>query len=116
MYTLKALPEFEAWLAGLADKLMRDTVIKRLTRVELGLFGDVRSLGDGVSELKIDLGAGWRIYYTQRGKQIIFLLTGGSKRTQGRDIARAKALAATLKNEVPHAKSDKQSGSKQHSS
>jgi len=116
MYTLKALPEFEAWLAGLTDKLVRDTVVKRLTRVELGLLGDARSVGDGVSELKIDLGAGWRIYYTRRGKQIIFLLTGGSKRSQDQDIARAKSLAATLKNEVFHAKSDKQSGSKQHSS
>jgi len=96
MYTLRALPEFEAWLSGLSDWLVRDTVIKRLTRVELGLFGDTRSLGDRVSELKIDLGAGWRIYYTRRGREIIFLLTGGSKRTQDSDITRAKALAAAI--------------------
>jgi len=96
MYTLKALPEFEMWLADLPDRQVRDAVVKRLTRVELGLLGDARSVGDGVSELKIDLGAGWRVYYTRRGRQIIFLLTGGSKRTQDRDIARAKALAATI--------------------
>jgi len=116
MYTLKALPEFEAWLAGLTDKLVRDTVVKRLTRVELGLLGDVRSVGDGVSELRIDLGAGWRIYYTWRGKQIIFLLTGGSKRSQDSDIARAKALAANITDEVPHAKLDDKSATKKNSS
>jgi len=97
-------------LAGLADSRVRDTVLKRIKRVQLGLLGDTRSLGDGVSELKIDLGAGWRLYYTRRGQQIIFLLTGGSKRTQDSDIARAKALAATLKNEVTHGKPD----AKQH--
>jgi len=59
MYTLKALPEFEAWLADLPDRYVRDAVVKRLTRVELGLLGDARSVGDGVSELKIDLGAGF---------------------------------------------------------
>jgi len=96
MFTLKSLPEFEAWLTGLRDPLMRPAVMKRLTRVEPGLLGDTRSLGDGVSELRLHLGAGWHIYYTQHGRQIIFLLSDGSKREQLRDIARAKALASTI--------------------
>ncbi len=59
-------------------------------------MGDVASIGDGVSELRIHVGAGWRLYFTKRGTQIVVLLVGGSKRTQTKDIKRAKALAALL--------------------
>jgi putative addiction module killer protein len=96
MFSIKPLPEFTTWLEGLADITVRSVVVARLKRLERGLMGDVAPVGDGVSELRIHLGAGWRVYFTQRGTQLIVLLVGGSKRTQKRDIERAKALAALL--------------------
>lgn len=96
MFSIKPLPEFSTWLDGLADVTVRSVVVARLKRLELGLAGDVEPVGEGVSELRIHLGAGWRVYFTQRGMQLIVLLTGGSKRSQKRDIKRAKALAALL--------------------
>jgi putative addiction module killer protein len=96
MFSIKPLPEFSAWLDGLSDVTVRSVVVARLKRLELGLAGDVEPVGEGVLELRIHLGAGWRIYFTQRGTQLIVLLTGGSKRSQKRDIKRAKALAALL--------------------
>ncbi len=96
MFTLKPLPQFSDWLDRLPDTTVRSVVIARLKRLELGLMGDVEPVGEGVSELRIHLGAGWRVYFTRRGKQVIVLLAGGSKRSQKRDIERAKALAALL--------------------
>ena len=96
MFTIKALPEFTAWLDDLADGSARGVIVARVKRLERGLMGDVESVGAGVSELRIRFGAGWRVYFTQRGTQIVVLLVGGSKRTQKRDIKRAKELAALL--------------------
>lgn len=96
MYSIKPLPKFSEWLNSLPDAAVRGIILARIKRLELGLMGDVEPIGDGVSELCIHFGAGWRIYFVQRGKQVIVLLAGGSKRTQKTDIKRAKALAALL--------------------
>lgn len=96
VFIVKALPEFTAWLDHLADATIRGVVVSRIKRLERGLLGDVEPVGDGVSELRIHVGAEWRVYFTQRGGQLVVLLAGGSKRTQKSDIRRAKALAALL--------------------
>ncbi|MBX3456386.1 type II toxin-antitoxin system RelE/ParE family toxin [Ferrovibrio sp.] len=96
MFTIKALPEFTAWLDSLADNQVQGVIVARIKRLERGLMGDVEPVGEGISELRIHFGAGWRIYFTRHGKQLILLLAGGSKRTQKTDIKRAKALAALL--------------------
>ena len=88
MFSIKPLPEFTEWLDGLSDASVRGVVVARIKRLERGLMGDVEPVGDGVSEL--------RIYFVQRGVQLIVLLAGGTKRTQKADIKRAKALAALL--------------------
>ena len=96
MFSVKALPEFTSWLDHLAEPSIRGVVVARIKRLERGLLGDVEPVGDGVSELRIHIGAGWRVYFTQRSGQLVVLLAGGSKRTQKSDIRRAKALAALL--------------------
>ena len=96
MFSIRPLPEFTAWLDGLPDAAVRGVVVARIKRLALGLMGDVAPVGGGVSELRIHLGAGWRVYFVRRRIQVIVLLTGGSKRTQKSDIKRAKLLASQL--------------------
>ena len=90
------MPQFTAWLDKLTDETVRGIVVARIKRLELGLMGDVKPIGEGVSELRIHAGAGWRIYFTRCGNRLIVLLAGDSKRAQKNDIKRAKALAALL--------------------
>lgn len=96
MFTIKTLPQFSAWFEQLPDKRVQVQIGARIRRLSAGLFGDCHSVGDGVSELRVHLGAGWRVYFTRRGEQVIVLLAGGSKRSQQADIERAKALARQL--------------------
>jgi putative addiction module killer protein len=96
MFSVRSLSEFTAWHDKLADAAVRGVVAARIKRLERGLMGDVEPVGEGVSELRIHFGAGWRLYFTQRGTRLIVLLAGGSKRSQTSDIKRAKALAALL--------------------
>lgn len=94
--TIKPLPAFTDWLSDLKDGAVRGAVSARILRLAHGLTGDVGPIGDGLSELRIHLGAGWRVYYVHHGQTIVVLLCGGSKRTQAKDIRRAKALAKQL--------------------
>ena len=79
------------WLRKLRDTKAKVAIFRRLNRLELGNMGDHKSLYDGVHELRIDVGAGYRVYYAQSGKMVMLLLCGGSKRTQDADIERARA-------------------------
>ena len=96
MLIIKPLPEFTNWLSDLKDGAVRGAVSARVLRLAHGLPGDAGPIGYGLSELRIHLGAGWRVYYVEHGKTIVVLLCGGSKRTQAKDIRRAKALAKQL--------------------
>ncbi len=96
MISIKALPSFTEWLDGLSDPGVRGIIVARIKRLELGLMGDVAPVGDGVSELRIHIGAGWRIYFLKRGNELIVLLAGGSKRTQVRDSKQARRLATLI--------------------
>ena len=85
---------FKNWFAGLRDADARRRIAQRIVRLQSGLLGDVKPVGAGVSELRIDYGPGYRLYFVRRGTDVIILLCGGDKRTQERDIIRAKSLAA----------------------
>ena len=82
---------FTEWLNGLRDKLAQARIRIRLRQVQAGNFGDCKPVGEGVWELRIDWGPGYRVYYAQAGKRLVLLLAGGDKRTQQADIAAALA-------------------------
>ena len=84
---------FDRWFAALRDQTVVRAVDRRVGRLRQGNFGDSKSVGDGVSELRLDLGQGYRIYFTRQGNVIVILLCGGDKSSQERDIDRAKSLA-----------------------
>ena len=83
---------YQDWLEGLRDRMAKVAIIKRVARIEVGLFGDCKPLRDGISELRIDVGAGYRVYYAQVGNMVILLASGGDKKSQSRDIERAVGL------------------------
>ena len=89
------------WLADLLDGAARARIVSRLDRLKAGLLGDWRSVGDGVCELRIDYGPGYRVYYAQDGKTLILLLCGGDKRSQPKDIERAHAYWKDYKGRKP---------------
>jgi len=88
--------EFVRWLENLRDVTARARIAKRIDRVAQGNFGDRKPVGDGVSELRLALGPGYRVYYTERNGAVIILLCGGDKGSQERDITRAKAMAKEI--------------------
>lgn len=84
------------WFSKLRDRQARARIDVRIRRLSLGNPGDVKPVGEGVSELRINYGPGYRVYFIQRGTTVIVLLAGGDKRTQGRDIETAQILARDL--------------------
>jgi len=93
MIDVKQTETFRLWEARLRDRRARTIIATRITRLGEGLPGDVSPVGEGISELRIHYGPGYRVYFQQRGNLVIVLLCGGSKRNQARDVALAKKLA-----------------------
>ena len=96
MVEVRQTEEFAQWLTSLRDDVAAKRVKQRIARVQIGLFGDAKSVGDGLSELRIDHRSGCRVYFMRRGDILIILLCGGDKGSQARDISRAKAMAEQL--------------------
>jgi putative addiction module killer protein len=96
VFELRRSRDFDIWLRGLVDHQAKAMVLARLSRAGLGNLGDYVVVGSGVSEMRIHCGAGYRVYFV-RNNMTIYLLTGGSKNAQRRDIERAKELAKALK-------------------
>lgn len=96
MPLIKRTDEFSAWLRDLRDMRARAKVLARIDRLSLGNPGDVAPVGDGISEMRIHYGPGYRVYYIQRGEEIVVLLCGGDKSSQNSDIRAAKKLASEL--------------------
>ena len=99
MLTFVWSSRFDAWIRGLADQRARARILNRLDRASFGNFGDCAPVGEGVAEMRIDYGPGYRVYFIRQGAAVYLLLTGGDKSTQHRDIERAKAMARELKQE-----------------
>lgn len=87
---------FDAWFSGLRDARARVRIQARIDRAELGNFGDCEPVGEGVSEMRIHYGPGYRVYFTQRGLELVILLAGGDKSSQSRDIKCALQLARNV--------------------
>ena len=96
MIEIRQTDEYARWFTALRDRQARARIDARLRRLSLGNPGDVKSVREGVSELRIDYGTGYRVYFVQRGQALVVLLAGGDKRTQNRDIKLAQALAREL--------------------
>ena len=96
MYTVKTVPEFDAWLDSLKDHITRLRLSRRLDKAQRGNLGDVKPVGDGVFEMREYFGSGWRMYYVKRGNTLIVMLGGGDKGSQKSDIAKAKQRKTTL--------------------
>lgn len=95
-YEIETTNVFDRWLAGIKDITFRARIISRFDRIQLGSFGDHKNLGDGLFELRFFFGPGFRAYYTIRVCKVVFLLCGGDKSSQSKDIERAKAIMEEL--------------------
>lgn len=96
MFEIRKTETFSKWLDGLDDIRARARILVRIERLAAGNPGDVKPVGEGVSELRIDYGPGYRVYYKRQGRSLVILLAGGDKRTQSRNIKTALRLARNL--------------------
>jgi putative addiction module killer protein len=96
MIEIRKTDTFAKWIDGLCDIRARARILVRIERLSLGNPGDMKAVGEGVSEMRIDYGPGYRIYYKKVGQQVVILLAGGNKRTQAKDIKTALRLAHNL--------------------
>ncbi|MFM9970046.1 MAG: type II toxin-antitoxin system RelE/ParE family toxin [Burkholderiales bacterium] len=94
--TIEKTSEYDDWFNGLADKLVKARIQARIDRLQDGNAGDVAPVGEGVSELRLHFGSGWRVYYTERKRKVIILLAGGGKDSQAKDIKLALDLVRNL--------------------
>jgi len=99
MFTLIQSSVFAAWLAALVDQKAKARILARLRSAAFGNFGDCEPVGEGVSEMRIHVGAGYRVYYIRTGSTVYVLLMGGNKATQKKDITQAKKLAQAFREE-----------------
>lgn len=99
MYRVLQTLEFRDWLDGLADQRGQVRIAARIRRAGLGNLGDWKPVGRNVSEMRVDVGPGYRLYFTRRGKASIVMLIGGDKSTQQRDIKRAQRIARELEHD-----------------
>jgi putative addiction module killer protein len=97
MLQIQQTETYAKWFAGLRDRVARARIDIRIRRLSLGNAGDAKPVGEGISEMRVDYGPGYRVYFIQRGEVVTVLLAGGNKSTQNRDIRNAKALAKDLK-------------------
>jgi putative addiction module killer protein len=95
--TLIRSSDFDRWLSGLADHRAKARILARLKSASLGNFGDCKPVGDGVFEMRVHVGPGYRVYYSRIGAIVYVLLTGGDKSSQAKDIALARKLSCELK-------------------
>lgn len=96
VYRLQSTDIFDQWLRRLQDRKGRARVLARLESAQLGNLADVRSVGEGVREMRVHIGPGYRVYFAQRGRVLLLLLCGGDKSTQVRDIAKARQVLRDL--------------------
>jgi putative addiction module killer protein len=97
MLEIRQTERFQRWLMRLKDRTARNAIASRIDRLGAGHFGDVRSVGDAVKELRLHIGPGYRLYFVEQAGRVIILLCGGTKKEQQRDIESAKAMARKLK-------------------
>ena len=94
--TVRQSEVFQSWLRALRDRRAQERIAQRVARLGVGLFGDAKAVGEGIMELRVDHGPGYRVYFVRRGETLVLLLCGGDKGIQRRDIARAKTMAIEL--------------------